>query len=163
MRRFKSSGHKILKTLEIRKFRKALTLAEVAVLIGLMGADKKAIGFRIRELRYRVLKTNQADLGEALGGLKKSMISAYETGDSSPSPETLAQIAELAGVTLDWLIAGKGPMRAAEVGEAAEREDLTDRERRLLRLFRALPSVRQDRLLEVAVDEHLAYMEEKNM
>jgi len=72
-----------------------------------MDNEKKSnIGERIREIRLR-LGLNQTELGEKLGGLAISTISGYESGDRPPRADTLSCIANLGGVTLDWLITGK--------------------------------------------------------
>jgi transcriptional regulator with XRE-family HTH domain len=68
--------------------------------------NRREIGKRIREVRTRLGKS-QADFGEVIGGLKKSAVSTYEAGDSMPTVEALSRIAEIGGVTLDWLITGK--------------------------------------------------------
>ena len=64
------------------------------------------IGERIKAVRLR-LGLNQEDLGEKLGGLAISTISGYESGDRPPRADTLAGIARLGGVSLDWLITGQ--------------------------------------------------------
>jgi transcriptional regulator with XRE-family HTH domain len=68
--------------------------------------NRREIGKRIREVRTRLGKS-QADFGEVIGGLKKSAVSTYEAGDSMPTVEALSRIAEIGGVSLDWLISGK--------------------------------------------------------
>ena len=79
------------------------------------------MGLRIREIR-KGLGKNQEEFGRVLGGTSKSAVSSYEAGDSAPSPETLATIAEIGGVTLDWLITGKGeatPPFSADEGKGS--------------------------------------------
>ena len=41
----------------------------------------------------------------------KSTLGNWERGRTFPPPEILEQLPELTGVSLDWLITGKGPMR----------------------------------------------------
>ncbi len=70
-----------------------------------MGAITDGLGKRIRRIR-KDAGLNQRDLGLLLG-VGITAISDYETGNTSPSPESLAKIAELGKVSLDWLITGR--------------------------------------------------------
>ncbi|MBI1207335.1 MAG: helix-turn-helix domain-containing protein [Azospirillum sp.] len=50
-------------------------------------------------------------MGLARGaGLSRRVIDNYRTGQSDPSRERLIALAEAAGVTVEWLATGKGPM-----------------------------------------------------
>jgi transcriptional regulator with XRE-family HTH domain len=71
-----------------------------------MEITKLKIGERIKIIRNS-LGLSQELFGLRLGGLKKSSISAYESGDNYPTPKTLAEIAIMGGLTLDQLITGK--------------------------------------------------------
>lgn len=57
-----------------------------------------------------------ADLGatgwEAFEGLSQGTYSSWETGASVPAAEKLIALAYYFDVTLDWLVMGKGAMRA---------------------------------------------------
>ncbi|WP_316347342.1 helix-turn-helix domain-containing protein [Desulfuromonas acetoxidans] len=66
---------------------------------------RKELGARIRSVRKN-LGLNQKTFGEMLG-VGISTVSAYESRGSSPSPEALAKIAEMGGVSVDYLITGK--------------------------------------------------------
>lgn len=63
------------------------------------------LGNRIKELRKQNNLT-QAELGAKLGVIKQT-ISSWENGVSSPSNETLANIATIFGVSTDYLLGGK--------------------------------------------------------
>lgn len=70
-----------------------------------METTRQSLGERILQIRKRI-GLNQTAFGGLLGGIKKSPISAYEKGDAYPRPDTLAQIAKIGQVSLDWLITG---------------------------------------------------------
>lgn len=46
--------------------------------------------------------------------IPRRTLESYLTGDSEPKAGRLAAIAEATGVTLDWLVRGKGPMRLGQ-------------------------------------------------
>lgn len=70
-----------------------------------MTIEKQTIGDRIRAIREEKRLTLAA-LG-ALLGLGKSAVSQYEHNVTSPSPETLAKIAEIGERSIDWLVTGR--------------------------------------------------------
>jgi transcriptional regulator with XRE-family HTH domain len=57
---------------------------------------------RIRE-RRKSLGISQKALGEAIGILQ-GQISKFEHGESIPSSEVLGQLAQILGVSADWLL-----------------------------------------------------------
>lgn len=63
------------------------------------------IGENIKALRKLHVKT-QGELAEVLGG-KKSLVSNYENGYSTPDVYTLIKIADYFDVTLDELVGRK--------------------------------------------------------
>lgn len=71
------------------------------------------LGERIRELRKENGYT-QADLGKRLGVIKQT-ISSWENNVSSPSNETLSDIATFFGVSIDYLL-GNQPPRTDDKG-----------------------------------------------
>jgi len=58
--------------------------------------------FRIKEAR-KTAKLTQCELAEKLG-IKVSTLSGYEIGAHDPKSNTLAQIAQICGVTVDYLL-----------------------------------------------------------
>lgn len=62
---------------------------------------------RLRHLRER-RRMNRKALGE-LCGLSKNIIGQYEAGEKKPSVETLLQLAEIFGVTVDYLLGRRQP------------------------------------------------------
>lgn len=85
-----------------------------------MKYDPVALGRRIATVRKRT-GLSQIEFAEKLF-ISRSYLSQLEIGDRKPSLELIASIAELTGSTLDYLIAGKGDMRAAK----AEIKDLIE-------------------------------------
>ncbi len=61
---------------------------------------------RLRKIR-RTLDLTQQEFAEKLG-LKTSAYRMYEIGKNQPSIEVLQKLAQLTGISLDWLLLGKG-------------------------------------------------------
>lgn len=74
----------------------------------LVVGEPKTIGDRIRSLRYELGRSTGA-FGDALG-VTRSVVSGWETG-SPPSLMSAVTLAETYGVSLDWLLLGKGEMQ----------------------------------------------------
>jgi len=72
-------------------------------------------GLRLRELRLRKMMTQQA-LADFLG-IRQSAVLKYESGRVVPPPDKLAKLAELFGVTTDYLL---GRSDRAAVPDVAE-------------------------------------------
>jgi transcriptional regulator with XRE-family HTH domain len=72
----------------------------------------------VRKMYYesfpRKLKKAREDKGllqievEAITNIKRSTLSGYEIGRTQPDLETLAILADLYGVSIDWLLGTKG-------------------------------------------------------
>lgn len=60
---------------------------------------------RLRKIR-RTLDMTQQEFSEKLG-LKTSAYRMYEIGKNQPSIEVLQKLAQLTGISLDWLLLGK--------------------------------------------------------
>ena len=74
-----------------------------------MNTDLKKIGKRILEIRTRLKpKVNQIEFGAKIG-VSGPTVSNYEKGETDAGAKTLALIATIGGVSLDWLITGKDP------------------------------------------------------
>lgn len=67
--------------------------------------DPKEVGKRIAKLR-ELLGYNQEQYSQKIN-ISRSALSKIEIGDRSPSIDLLIEIAELSGVTLDYLILGR--------------------------------------------------------
>ncbi|WP_051361314.1 helix-turn-helix domain-containing protein [Desulfuromonas sp. TF] len=79
---------------------------------------REAVGERIREVREKAGLSMEA-LGSILGK-GKGAVFKYEKGQSDPETLTLARIAEIGDVSLDWLITGKERVRTQEPARLAE-------------------------------------------
>lgn len=104
---------------------------------------KKAVGNRMRILRGK-LGLTQAELAKPLCS-SKSTICGYELGDSSPGLDTVAALAELAGVSCDWIIRGSD----APEGEPPDESILSPEEQRLLAAYRGLGRMEQSAVLRI--------------
>lgn len=62
-----------------------------------------SLGFRLRELR-RAKNLSQSFISKALGHSKQSAYQKYESGTVTPPPDKLVKLAELLGVTTDYLL-----------------------------------------------------------
>jgi transcriptional regulator with XRE-family HTH domain len=74
----------------------------------------KNLSERIKALRLP--GETQSDFAQRLGTTQAS-ISRYVNG-RHPDRETLVKIARRTGVSLDWLLTGKGPQKAARKGKS---------------------------------------------
>ena len=84
--------------------------------------DLKNLGVRLSELRKKS-GLNQRQAAEKLG-ISPAPLSAYELGKKLPPLETLAAMAELYDVSLDFLCGNEKADSAAELPkEATKRED----------------------------------------
>jgi transcriptional regulator with XRE-family HTH domain len=96
---------------------------------------------RLKELR-RSLKLTQGEFGEKIG-MTDASVSHMELGRTAMSKQNVRLISLVFGVREEWLEHGVGDM----MNEAAI---LTDREKRLLELFRRLSPLAQRMLIEYA-------------
>lgn len=79
-----------------------------------------SLGTRVREAR-RARRLTQEDLAH-LAGVRAGTVFRTETDKSVPRAESLAAIANVLGVSVDWLLTGKGDgpdVHAPRVTEAA--------------------------------------------
>lgn len=67
-------------------------------------------GQRIAFARKNIKKVSQEELGKLAGGLKQGTISGLESGKSDSTSSAL-EIARALGVSVDWLLTGKGEPR----------------------------------------------------
>lgn len=67
------------------------------------GDDNKMFHERLRDLRAS-RKLTQKELAEKLGLTNTSTISKYESGETKPSVEIIDKLADLFGVTADYLM-----------------------------------------------------------
>lgn len=80
------------------------------------------IGDRLRLARG---ENTQPVLAKLLG-VNKNTILRYEKGLSAPDIVTVRKICYLTGVSLDWLVYGKGPMWLSDIQEGEAKDTHTD-------------------------------------
>ena len=72
------------------------------------GEMADTVGQRIRRAR-KARNMSQMELAKRVGTVYQR-VSGWERGEVAPGMASLKRLAEALGVSLDWLIAGKGPM-----------------------------------------------------
>lgn len=107
---------------------------------------KKAVGFmkRIAELR-KEKHLNQIGLGLKLN-VSQKMINAYESGAHQPSIDTLIQMSNIFGVSVDYII-GNTDIRTPV--EKFLKDGLTTNEIELLDIFKELDNEKQQKALGI--------------
>lgn len=104
---------------------------------------------RIKELR-KARKMSQAVLADILG-VTRSTVSMWEIDKSEPDADMFVRIADLFGVSTDDVL-GRVVPNEAQKEKPVPKDELSDDERELLRLFRQLNAEAQARLLDTADD-----------
>ncbi|MBI5345127.1 MAG: helix-turn-helix transcriptional regulator [Deltaproteobacteria bacterium] len=90
------------------------------------------LGDRIRHIRSKILRLNQAVFADNLGFSRIATISDYEKNKRNPDIIALRKMASLANVTIEWLLTGNGPIfmpgteDSKETGSAAYTVDFVD-------------------------------------
>jgi len=71
------------------------------------------IGDRIKHIRKVLLgNKSQSELAELLGLKGKTSVSHWESNVSTPEVYSLIKLADMAGVSIDWILKGGGPPTA---------------------------------------------------
>lgn len=82
--------------------------------------DKSSFAERISKLRIsKGLSQQQLAL---LLGVKRSVVSYYESGDRLPSLDVLIEMSKVFNVSTDYLLKGKDAARIIHVSDLSERE-----------------------------------------
>ena len=100
---------------------------------------------RIKELRIEKNLT-QKEIAVKLG-LTAHNIGDWERGKAEPSAFWLTKLADFFGCSVDYLI-GREDDFGVISNTNSEEEDLTELERELVDLFRELPEIRQETVLD---------------
>ena len=111
------------------------------------------VGARIRQARERKGLSQEA-LAELLN-VTKGLVSQYETGLTSPPSKRFSQLAEVLGVSADWLLTGGEPEEQTKAQTKTELEALL--------ILRNLPHEEQRRALKLlaAFDRDITPANEK--
>lgn len=117
------------------------------------------------------LGLTQGDFGEPIG-LKAYYISDLENGRIKPTKKITKLFYHQYGLNEDWLLTGNGEMflldQKAHSNEPNEKVvnltphgigDLTDQEKRIIRMFRKLDPERKQRIIDLVTDAFIALRE----
>jgi transcriptional regulator with XRE-family HTH domain len=80
-------------------------------------ARRDSLAHRIAQLRQQ-LRLTQAAFAQRVG-VSRGTIGLYEVGTLAPRARTLDRIAEIGGVTTDWLLRGDRPVAIAQARDPA--------------------------------------------
>lgn len=100
-------------------------------------AKALALGKRIGDARRR-LELSQDVIARQLD-VSKGAVGQYDIGYTSPRLPKLHKLAEILGVTVEWLLTGDDPDEKVKAQTVAEQE--------ALQLMRAIPAEQQDAAL----------------
>jgi transcriptional regulator with XRE-family HTH domain len=113
--------------------------------IGVVYTVGTMIGFRIKTARVQ-RQLSQSDLAEIVG-VKQPSVSSWERGDTDPTMDNLAMIANSLRVSIEWLGRGIGEM-TNESYVPAQVNEHKPMEEELLQHFRKLSWGNQQALLD---------------
>lgn len=132
------------------------------------------LGGNLRSVR-KALKLTQSNFAKKMG-VSGGFISEVELGKSGVSPSFLKLLEIEYGVNTEWLETGIGemfsPVQKAHSNESIEKVitlfaaqnspeigDLTDQEKRIIRMFRKLDPERKQRIIDIVTDAFIALRE----
>ncbi|MCK4764763.1 MAG: helix-turn-helix transcriptional regulator [Candidatus Aminicenantes bacterium] len=104
---------------------------------------RKEISIRFKKMRD-ALGFSQEKMGANMGAARPS-IANYERGDAFPNLESIKMLANNFDISLDWLIAEKGPMffaGKAQQEAGVDREELPDNIGEIFDIMLRVPAVR---------------------
>ncbi|HLP61144.1 MAG TPA: helix-turn-helix transcriptional regulator [Candidatus Deferrimicrobium sp.] len=105
----------------------------------------RAIGERLKKAR-EPFKLSQNEMADHLG-VYRSSYSRYESGRISPQMLSLYKLATENDISMDWLIADKGPMYYGEREKAAAAGTLGEDVDELLNHMKRIPLLRHEVLV----------------
>lgn len=104
------------------------------------------IGIRIKKAR-KLRKMSQEELA-ALVGVKQPSVSEWEREISNPTMDSLAMVASIMKVRLDWLGKGEGEMEESAGYAELTTAETKPLETQLLEIFRAMSWTNQQALID---------------
>lgn len=111
------------------------------------------LAMRIRVAR-QYAKLSQAELAQKLGISRGAVANWESANDAHPATSRMVKLAVLTGVSVEWLVTGRGRMTHESGGEevpAVDGELVHDiSERRLLEAFRRSPARVKSLILQMA-------------
>lgn len=122
--------------------------------------EKRAAGHRLRTVRERA-GLSREELAARVG-VHAGSIARWETGGAAPHAYTLERIAELCGVTAEWIRTGRGGAAETEAsgdaGVEREAEDLFASLDAVVRFVEGMGPAGQERLRKLDALEGLRRM-----
>jgi transcriptional regulator with XRE-family HTH domain len=103
---------------------------------------KMTVALRIKQRREQ-LGLKQSELA-LISKISQAQVSKYESGTHEPNAHALYQLAMALNTSADWLIG-----LTDEVNEIKSDEELSDIERKVLRIMRSKSPDQQQRLFEI--------------
>lgn len=107
--------------------------------------SENLFGERLRALRKQAHLTQQA-VADRLS-IHRTAYTKYETGVVTPDQQGLVRLAELYGVTVDYLL-GREEIPFSIADNVGEKIQLTLQEQQLVQMFRQLPYMEQQALIQ---------------
>ena len=101
-------------------------------------------GERLRALRKRAGLTQEA-VAKRLN-IHRTAYTKYETSGVTPDPQGLVMLAEMFGVSVDYLVGRDDTV--SEVAQSSNEAKLSLQEQQLLQMFRQLPYAEQQALVQ---------------
>lgn len=77
------------------------------------------LGKRIKHIRKEILNINQDTFAEKLGFSRIATVSDYEKNKRTPDLDTTKKIADMADVSIDWLLKGEDTLKTATVAKVS--------------------------------------------
>jgi len=94
---------------------------------------------RIRYTRKKILAMTQEEFADTLG-VSRDVISRYETGKTKLPAKQALKVTELAHISVDWLLSGRGDMPMQRKETQIAPEDLASRINKLEEDFKLIKS-----------------------
>jgi transcriptional regulator with XRE-family HTH domain len=85
-------------------------------------------GLNVRLKAWRAAKGLLQEAAASALGVPVGTYQKYELGSRGPSAESMAAFVQ-AGINVNWLLSGHGPMLLADLADATRGPDILDRER----------------------------------
>lgn len=113
------------------------------------------INDKLRELRIKK-GVSQQDMADFLN-VKRPTYTRYESGTNEPDLKTVILLADYFGVTIDYLLGREMPPKEDNETSSSKTDELNEKERIMLQMFRSSSAEFQDRFLslfEIALKEN---------
>lgn len=123
-----------------------------------MSTSSKQItsGMRVREARNKK-NLSQQSFAESIG-ISRGYLNDIERGRQKPSYNVITALSEVYNFSIDWILTGEGhmyrpPQTEPQPAEDVQKPSLTEREKDMLMIFRELPEMEQNEILQISRKE----------